>query len=168
MQIYYYFSLFLILTLNFITQMKNIFNLQENQELITRINQLTPNSKAIWGIMTVDQMLNHCNDAVLVAFNEKELQVSVFFQFLGKLLKNSVLNSVEFKKNSPTAKEFKYNSNFDFDTIQKELVKNIERFQQGSHVIKCHKHPFWGKMNSEDWNKLMWKHLDHHLRQFGV
>ncbi|HHT9020342.1 TPA: DUF1569 domain-containing protein [Flavobacterium psychrophilum] len=29
-------------------------------------------------------------------------------------------------------------------------------------------HPFWGKMTDDDWNKLMWNHVDHHLRQFGV
>ncbi len=29
-------------------------------------------------------------------------------------------------------------------------------------------HPFFGNLNSEEWDTLNWKHLDHHLRQFGV
>lgn len=148
--------------------MKSIFNQTNNQELITRINQLTPESKALWGKMSVDQMLKHCNDAVLVSFNEKELHVPVAFRILGRLLKNMVLKKPEFDKNSPTAKEFKYSTNFDFNTVQQELIKNVSRFQEGEQAIKCIKHPFWGKMNSEDWNNLQWKHLDHHLKQFGV
>jgi len=148
--------------------MKNIFNVHDNQELINRINQLEPNSKSVWGIMTVDQMLKHCNDAVLVAFNEKDLNVSFIFKILGKLLKKNVLNSVEFKKNSPTAKEFKYQTNFDFETTKNELIKSITRLQAGHQAITCMIHPFWGKMNAEDWNNLLWKHLDHHLRQFRV
>lgn len=148
--------------------MKSIFNLSDNQEIIKRVQQLTPDTKALWGKMSVDQMLQHCNDAVLVSFNEKELHVPVAFRILGRLLKNMVLKKREFDKNSPTAKEFKYNTNFDFNTVQQELIKNISRFQEGEQAIKCIKHPFWGKMNSEDWNNLHWKHLDHHLKQFGV
>lgn len=148
--------------------MKNIFNLQDNKEIISRIYSLTPATRALWGTMSVDQMLKHCNDAVLVAFNEKELHVSFIFKLLGKLIKKNVFNSVEFKKNSPTAKEFKYQTNFDFETTKNELIKSITRLQAGHQAIRCMTHPFWGKMNAEDWNNLLWKHIDHHLRQFGV
>lgn len=148
--------------------MKSIFNVNDNQEILNRIQKLTPQSKALWGKMSVDQMLKHINDAILVSFNEKPIKVPFFFKILGRVLKNSVLKQPEFAKNSPTAKEFKYETNFDFETVKNELISNFSRFQQGEQAIKCVSHPFWGKMNAEDWNNLQWKHVDHHLRQFGV
>lgn len=148
--------------------MKSIFNKTDNQEIINRISRLTPESKAQWGKMNVSQMLKHCNDATIVAFNEKDLKVNFIVKIMGSLMRKSILNASEFGKNSPTAKEFKYNESFDFTKVQNELIRNFSRFQQGEQSVTCLKHPFWGKMTSEDWNKLMWKHLDHHLRQFGV
>jgi len=148
--------------------MKSIFNAIDNQEIITRIQKLKPESQALWGRMSVDQMLIHINDAVLVSFNEKELHVPFIFRILGRMMKNSVLKQPEFSKNSPTAKEFKYAENFDFEIVKNELISNFSRFQQGEQAILCKNHPFWGKMNAEDWNNLQWKHVDHHLRQFGV
>lgn len=148
--------------------MKSIFNPTDNREIITRINSLTPESKALWGKMSVDKMLKHINDAVLVSFDEKELKVPFIFKILGRIMKKSVLKQPEFAKNSPTAKEFKYVENFDFETVKDELITNFSRFQSGEQAIKCKNHPFWGKMNSEEWNNLQWKHVDHHLRQFGV
>ena len=65
--------------------MKSIFNPADNQEIITRIQSLSPESKALWGKMSVDQMLKHINDAVLVSFNEKELHVSFIFRILGRM-----------------------------------------------------------------------------------
>lgn len=147
---------------------KSIFNPSDNQEIINRINQLTPETKALWGKMSVDQMCKHCNDAILVAFNEKELDIPFIWRFLGPLMKNMVIKKPQFDKNSPTAKEFRYHQNFEFEKVKNELITNFSRFQQGFSSIKCTKHPFWGKMNEADWNNLQWKHLDHHLRQFGV
>ena len=148
--------------------MKSIFNTTDNQEVINRINALSPKSQALWGKMSVDQMLKHTNDAILVSFNEKALNVPFIFRILGRMMKSSVLKQPEFAKNSPTAKEFKYQENFDFETIKNELISNFSRFQEGEQAITCKNHPFWGKMTTEDWNKLMWKHVDHHLKQFGA
>jgi small-conductance mechanosensitive channel len=147
--------------------MNTIFEKSGNDEIISRINKLTPESKAIWGKMTVDQMFKHTNEAVIVAFGENKLKVNFLMKFLGKMLKEKVFNS-EFGKNSPTAKEFIFTDRYDFETSKNELIKNFRRFAEGEQSIKLTNHPFWGKMNSEDWNKLMWKHMDHHLKQFGV
>ncbi len=147
--------------------MSSIFEKSGNDEIISRINKLTPESKAVWGKMTVDQMFKHTNEAIKVAFSENDIKVNFLMKFLGKMLKKKVFNS-EFGKNSPTAKEFIFTDKYDFETSKKELIKNFIRFAEGHQSIKLTQHPFWGKMNHEDWNKLMWKHLDHHLKQFGV
>lgn len=147
--------------------MKSIFNITDNQEIINRINLLTPESQAVWGKMSVDQMCKHTNEALIVAFGENKVKVNFVFRLLGRLMKNKVFNS-EFKRNSPTAKEFIYTDKYDFETSKNELIKNFSRFAEGHQSIKTTDHPFWGIMTYEDWNKLMWNHVDHHLRQFGV
>jgi hypothetical protein len=147
--------------------MNSIFDAASNATMITRINKLTPESQALWGKMSVTQMCKHTNEALIVAFGENEIKVNFIMKFLGKMLKNKVFNS-EFKKNSPTAKEFIFTNKYDFEASRNELIKNFSRFAEGHPSIKVVNHPFWGKMTYEDWDKLMWKHVDHHLRQFGV
>ena len=147
--------------------MNSIFDPSSNATIITRINKLTPESQAVWGKMNVAQMCKHTNEALIVAFGENDVKVNFVFRLLGRMMKNKVFNS-EFKKNSPTAKEFIFTDKYDFETSRNELIKNFSRFAEGHQSIKIVKHPFWGKMNYEDWNKLMWNHVDHHLRQFGV
>ena len=147
--------------------MNSIFDKTSNDAMIDRINKLTPESQPIWGKMSVDQMFKHSNEAVIVAFGENTIKVNLVMKILGKLLKNKVFNT-EFKKNSPTAKEFIFTEKYDFEDSKKELIKNFSRFKNGHSSIKLINHPFWGKMTFEDWDKLMWKHVDHHLKQFGV
>jgi Protein of unknown function (DUF1569) len=148
--------------------MKSIYNAVDNAAMIARINTLTPESNALWGKMTVDQMFKHTTGALLVAFGEQKLKVNFLMRLLGRMLKKKVFNSAAFKKNSPTASEFIFTEQYDFETSKKELIENFSRFANGKEVIKTMNHPFWGKLTYEDWDKLMWKHLDHHLRQFGV
>jgi hypothetical protein len=147
--------------------MNSIFDKNDNQLVIARINKLTQSSQPLWGKMNVDQMFKHTNEAIIVAFGENNIKVNFLMRLLGKLMKNKVFNS-EFRKNSPTAKEFIFTESYDFETSKNELIKNFSRFAEGHEVIKLTNHPFWGKMTYEDWDKLMWKHVDHHLMQFGV
>ena len=147
--------------------MSSIFNKADNDLIIARINNLTPESQALWGKMRVDQMLKHTEAAVAVAFGEKDLKVNFLMKLLGKMLKNKVFNS-DFKTNSPTAAEFIFTSTYDFEISKAALIEKFSRFANGEQSITLTVHPFWGKMTSEDWSTLMWKHMDHHLRQFGV
>lgn len=148
--------------------MKNIFNATDNKELVTRINQLTPESKPLWGQMSVDQMLSHCIAPIAVGLGTETLNVPFIYRIMGRVMKKSWLNAPEFKKNSPTAKELIRKENYDFEQTKRELITHVEKLGEGFNVIKIDVHPFWGKLNQEDWNNLQWKHLDHHLRQFNV
>lgn len=159
--------IFVHLILFKILLMDSIFDKNSNEAMIARINKLTPESKALWGKMNVEQMLKHSNAAMQVAFGEKELKISFFMRLLGKMLKNKVINN-EFKKNSPTAPEFVFPDKYDFEQAKNELITTYSKFAQGHQSIKIMNHPFWGKMTYEDWDKLQYKHLDHHLKQFGV
>lgn len=147
--------------------MGSIYNTADNEAIIARINSLTPESQPLWGKMRVDQMCNHCNAAIQVAFGKQELKINFLMRILGKMLKNKAFNN-DFGKNSPTAKEFRFDGSYDFEASRKLFADSFSQFTRGTSVIKVMDHPFWGKMTYEDWDKLMWRHADHHLRQFGV
>ena len=149
--------------------MASIFNTTDNQSLISRIEKLTPESQPNWGKMSVDQMLSHCQAPIDVAFGDLKLKSNFLFLLLGKMIKGKMLKSEHFKKNSPTARDFIRTGQYDFEQTKADLIKKIKTFAtEGSNAIKVHKHPFFGKMTAEEWDNLQWKHLDHHLYQFGV
>ena len=149
--------------------MKSIYNPEDNIQIIERIQKLTPESKALWGKMRVDQMMSHCIAPIDVAFGNLHLKANFIMQILGKILKNKIIKANNFKKNSPTAPSFVRTETYDFETTKNELIKKVKRFAaEGHNVIKNQTHPFFGKMSYEDWDKLHWKHLDHHLKQFNV
>jgi len=147
--------------------MSSIFDKTDNQSIIDRINNLKPDSQRQWGKMSVDQMLKHANETIIVAFGENQIKMNFVLKLLGKMLKKKMLNS-DFGENSPTAKEFIFTGNYNFDEAKAELIKNFSRFTEGHQSITLMNHPFWGKMTYEDWDILMWKHINHHLKQFGV
>lgn len=148
--------------------MASIFNPNDNQDLINRINQLSPQSNRQWGKMTVDQMMSHCIAPIDIAFGNTQLKANFLFQLLGRLIKKKIINAPVFGKNSPTAPDFIRKDKYDFDKTKSELIEKVKMFQDGTKVIKTNRHPFFGPMSSQDWDNLQWKHLDHHLRQFGV
>lgn len=149
--------------------MPSVFHPTDNQAMIDRIEKLTPESKALWGKMTVNQMFVHSTKAIEVAYGTLEIKVLLIFRLLGRLLKNKVIVKGNLDKNSPTAKEFMIKDQPDFEAGKKDLIQAFRKFaQEGPSCIKLKKHPFWGPLTMEEWDMLMWKHLDHHLKQFGV
>ena len=149
--------------------MKSLFNAPDNQEVIDRINALTPASKPLWGKMHVAQMLAHAQQPLKVAFGELKLKRGVIGFLFGKMAKRQMLASEQLKKNLPTVKEFMVKTDLLFEEEKKKLIALVQRFYQaGSKGLTQDAHPFFGKLTSEEWDKLQYIHLDHHLRQFGV
>lgn len=149
--------------------MPSVYNKIDNDAFIARINLLSKESQPLWGKMTVGQMLSHCQAPIDVAFGDLELRSNFVMRLIGKLFKNKILNSNEFKKNSPTAPDFIRKDQYDFESTKAELIRKFSRFAElGHQSIKSNKHPFFGDMSYEEWDKLHSMHLDHHLKQFGV
>jgi Protein of unknown function (DUF1569) len=148
--------------------MQLIYNTTENQAIIDRINQLKENSSGLWGKMTVSQMLVHCQQPLLFAEGKIEIKRSFIGLLLGKMFKNKFLKQ-DFGKNSPTDKKFIITNSPDFEKEKNELIKLIIRFKEkGTHFLVSTQHPFFGEMTLEEWGIMSYRHLDHHLRQFGV
>ncbi len=148
--------------------MQLIYNPNENQATIDRINNLKENSSGLWAKMTVSQMLVHCQQPLLFAEGKIEIKRSFIGFLLGKMFKNKFLKQ-DFGKNSPTDKKFIITNSPDFEKEKNELIKLIIRFKEkGIHFLVSTQHPFFGEMTAEEWGIMSYRHLDHHLRQFGV
>jgi hypothetical protein len=154
-------------TINYI--MANIFNIESNADLVERLEKLRPDAKAQWGKMNAPQMVLHAQKPLDIAEGTLMMKRGLIGWLFGKTAKNDFLNNPSFKKNLPTAKLFKVTNQPDFEKEKETLIKQVIRFrEEGPSVIKNTEHPFFGKMTEEEWGILQYKHLDHHLRQFGV
>lgn len=149
--------------------MKTLFSKQALDKSIGRIEQLQPNQQALWGKMNVSQMLDHCSETMKVARGQKELKRIFLSYVMGGLMKKSFYNDKPIPKNSPTHKTFIITTTSDFEKAKKELIDHLTAFQEGG-MEKCTDapHSFFGKLTKEQWGLGMYKHLDHHLKQFGV
>jgi len=151
--------------------MKNIFNKSVSLELIERINKLTPNTKAVWGKMNVSQMLAHLNiQYEFIYENEKFKKPNPILRFILKtFLKNKVVGETPFKKNGKTSPVFIITSDKDFNTEKERLINYISTTQKnGVEVLLPHNTKSFGKLTAKEWSNMLYKHLDHHLVQFGV
>lgn len=150
--------------------MKDLFDPQVTAELISRINQLNPESPALWGKMSVDQMLAHCCVAYDMAFTNKYPKPNPVMRFLFKtFVKKGVVNEVPYKKNIPTAPAFVIVDRKNFEEEKSRLINNLEQtLALGKSHFEGKESLSFGPMSAQEWNNLFYKHLDHHLNQFGV
>jgi hypothetical protein len=147
-------------------EVKNLFDQSVKQDILDRINKLTPQSQKQWGKMEVSQMLAHCQMPLGVAVGTHKLQGSFLIKLIGSLFKSQLYNDKPFKQNLPTDKSFKIADPKDFEKEKQSLIQMINEFSENN--MSGEPHPFFGKLTKEQWSKGTWKHLDHHLRQFGV
>lgn len=147
----------------------NIFNQEENLKLQQRIEGLSSETQPVWGKMNAAQMVLHCQKPLDVADGKLVLKRSLIGFLFGKMAKNDFLKRDEFKKNLPTAPQFKIGETPEFEKERSVLLELVKKFgTMGPKVIINKKHPFFGTMTDEEWGILQYKHLDHHLKQFGL
>jgi hypothetical protein len=151
--------------------MKNLFDATTANELKARLARLGPNSERQWGSMTTAQMLAHCSVAMQWAVGDVvPEQLPLPARLMGRLVKRLVMrNDDPLRKNTPTAKSLLMTNEPDFGRERERLSGLIDRFTAGG-AAGCTQHPhsFFGKLTPGEWAILTYKHLDHHLRQFGV
>jgi len=149
--------------------MQNLFNIATYNEVIDRLNTLSPQSTAQWGKMNVAQMLAHCKEAFKVPLSEKKLPRMFMGILIGWMIKSKLYNDDPWKQNLPTAPNFIIKNERDFQDEKRELINLVNKFYKaGPTGISKYPHPLFGKFTPEQWGKSMYKHIDHHLRQFGA
>ena len=150
--------------------MKNFFETSDRRELLDRLDGLRPDAAHLWGKMEVAQMCAHCAIALEVAAGDVPKTQAFIGKVLAPFVKRKFLHGTEpLSKNSPTDPTFVVSDSRDFAREKARLVEIAKRVgEAGATAADGRMHSFFGRLSGDEWGVLMYKHLDHHLRQFGA
>ena len=149
--------------------MKNLFEQATLDEVLSRIDKLQPAAPRQWGKMDVAQMMAHCAITMDIASGRMNPPRLFLGRLLAPFFKSIMTNEKPFPKNGPTGKFLVVADPRNFEREQKELKEKIRQFSEGGEAgCTRHPHAFFGPMTPQEWARGMYKHLDHHLRQFGA
>jgi Protein of unknown function (DUF1569) len=151
--------------------MKNILTKEGKQEIIDRLDKLTPDTQRKWGTMAVNQMLAHMNDAMKIALGMKPAVNKSNFFTHNVTFNAAVYVLPTWPKGESTAPELNQQllgtKARDFYT-EVEFTKKMLDIIEEREEAKFYPHPMFGKLSKKQWADLLYKHFQHHLRQFGV
>ncbi len=146
----------------------NIFNQKDYTDIKNRINQLHTQSQRQWGKMSLDQMLEHCSIQLRVGLGivpETGYEgSSIYRTTIGRWI---LLYALPWPKGTNTPSQMNIlNNGSSLPDIQHSKQILLELLEKVQVIPRLKPHPFFGNMEKKDWGRLIWKHLDHHLRQF--
>jgi hypothetical protein len=151
--------------------MRSLFEPACVQEVKQRLSALSSSHQRQWGKMNSAQMLAHCSLGLEMAVGEIRPPRALVGRILGPVVKPMALRDEEpMRRNSPTSKELVViGEDRDFEAERERLSGLIDRFvAAGAAGCTSYPHAFFGSLTPDEWAVLMYKHLDHHLRQFGA
>lgn len=150
--------------------MKDIFDAAVVEEVVSRIESLRPDSPAHWGKMNVSQMLAHCCVPYEIALENKHKRPGAIKRFLlRKFAMEGVVNEKPYPHNAFTAPQFRISDQKEFETEKARLIGYIRKTADlGGDYFDGREYPSFGVMAMYQWNNMFYKHLDHHLTQFGA
>ena len=150
--------------------MKNLVDAARVAEVKQRITQLRPDSQRQWGKMNAPQAMAHCSRGLELASGDKRPPRMLLGRIIGPIVKPKVFGDDEpLRRNTPTVEGLVVQDDRDLAEERARLYSAIDRFvAAGPNGCTTHPHSFFGPLTPDEWAILMYKHLDHHLRQFGV
>jgi hypothetical protein len=150
--------------------MKNLFDAAAADEIRTRLTRLAPTNARQWGTMSVAQAVAHCSGGMEMALGDMVPPRMMIGRLMGWIIKPLALgNDDPMRRNSPTVPALVMTDDRDLNVERARLRTLIDRFVAGGPSACTTKpHSFFGPMTPEQWAILMYKHLDHHLRQFSA
>ena len=150
--------------------MKSLFETETLSEITNRIEKLNEGTIPNWGKMNVGQMVKHCQVPFNVVSGAVKMETKVGFlkKMIFSLMKSMMYNDKPWKRNIPTGKEFIINEEVDFYSEKSVLLNIVAEFHNKKDQAEWPIHPVFGKFTKEQYGKMNYKHLDHHLTQFGV
>ena len=149
--------------------MKSLFDPAVFQHTVGRIEALQPSAPRQWGKMTPARMLEHSTRAMEMACGKGPQKQALIGKLIGWIFFKDFAGEKPFPKNSPTGPDLIIQDDPNFDAARKRLLGVMREFQAlGERGCDGNVHGFFGKMSGAEWGVTQYKHLDHHLRQFGA
>ncbi len=149
--------------------MQNLFDAADRDAIVRRLSDLQPASPRQWGKMTVAQMLAHCAVALEVPCGDRVKTQRLFGRVLAPFVRSTVLGEKPFTHNAPTDPDYRIVDDREFAIEKARVAALVDKFcGRGPAKAEGVVHSFFGRLSGDQWGRLMYKHLDHHLRQFGA
>ena len=147
--------------------MKTLFDIFDRDEILTRVEHVTADAKPQWGKMNVEMMLAHLVASMRMAKGELEVKpkkLAIRFPPLRQL----IVYWLPWPKGSPTAPELLPSDVGKIEDNKRDLVRLIGEVAARGAMDLWPEHPAFGNLGRRGWGVLTWRHIDHHLRQFGL
>lgn len=149
--------------------MRTLFDPADRDSIRERLEKLHAGAPRQWGKMNCGQALAHCAIALEVATGDRPRKQQLIGKIFAPFVRKSLLGEKPFSRNSPTDPIFVVTDDRDFESERRRLTDIITRFcELGPGNASKQVHSFFGRLSGEEWGLLMYKHLDHHFRQFGA
>jgi hypothetical protein len=149
--------------------MQTLFDPKTHQDVVRRVAALRPDSIRQWGKMSPAQMLEHTSRALEMAIGTNPVRQAFIGKLISWTVRKQFVGEQPFGKNGPTGPWLVVKEEPDFAAVQAKATRLLDEFHQlGERGCDGHVHGFFGKMTGAEWGVTQFKHLDHHLRQFGV
>lgn len=140
---------------------------RDRASLLDRVARLQPGAPPRWGHMDAPQMLRHCAEALRGSLGDVRHQPLGRRIFHTRLVKYLVIRVLPFPKGAPTAPELRVTEPASFEAERARFCELVARYGAPAPDDPA-EHPLFGVLTRAQWGELEFKHLDHHLRQFGA
>lgn len=149
--------------------MNSLFDPKTTQEIQQRIESLRMDSPRMWGKMDVAQMMAHCSAGLEAATGITHPTQTFLGKVLGSFMRGILTNDKPMGKDLPTHPTFMMVDAKEFENEKNRMITLLKHFSAGGEMgVTKSPHPFFGNITPTQWSSGTWKHLDHHLRQFGA
>ena len=149
--------------------MKTLFEATAYQEILRRLDSLHANSPRQWGKMTVSQMLEHTARVLEMAAGTKPRKQIALGKLISWAFRKGFVGPDPFARNRPTGPDYVITHEPELDQARDRVKSTLAVFHNlGEAGCDGNVHGFFGKLNGREWGITQYKHLDHHLRQFGA
>ncbi len=148
--------------------MHSILNESDRAAICSRVRSLSDSSTARWGRMNVTGMLKHLRLSARMAVGELEVVSSNKRAFQVFPLKQLILYVLPFPKGAPTAPELEPGAAASLEEERGAVLTLLDRIGAGPREGAGPPHPLFGPMSWREWGAVTYKHVDHHLKQFGA
>jgi hypothetical protein len=147
--------------------MHTLFDDDARAGIRARIDRLTPDRRPLWGKMDAGTMIVHLTAQLRAGLGElacapKKTPLNNW------LMRRLIIYVLPWPKGTPTAPEFLAQPSTTWDEDLAALRAAMDRFAARGPGAAWPPHPAFGPLTGRMWGVLAWRHLDHHLRQFGV
>lgn len=152
--------------------MKTLGNQADREEILRRLATVQPGSARLWGKMSAHQMICHLADSFRGVMGEKSLKPMQNVPLRGVIRWVALHTPLPWTKSLKTMPEMDQEIDgtppAEFQSDVRELRRLFEKFTQQPRTFAWTPHPIFLEMSDSEWMIWGYRHMDHHLRQFGA